>query len=322
MDDIREIFENDIAGSTLDADLAVAAEVLEKVAAEQGVDLNTLSQEQIVELLTELMPSKVAAEEHEEKETPAEEKAEEKAKKETKEEKKEAGVARAPATGLPETVTFADVAVELGKYAAANNIDLSQVSREAYHEAFDKMAAAMTSPEFAAEKQAAAEMEAKLAEADVIGRAMARSFMDEQAKIAVAAGRTMEEVYHIGQALGAGKLRAAFEAAKQGLHNVGTGTAKNVDKALDFAKAHKGGIAAGTAATGGAYMLGKGVGRMKQKRKMEQEKDSSIESAALEMARQALRDNGIDPDTGKVASEEDAVRTRALEILKEAGWVE
>lgn len=321
MDDIREIFEKDIAGSTLDADLAVAAEVLEKVAAEQGVDLNTLSQEQIVELLTELMPSKVAAEEHEEKETPAEEKAEEKAKKETKEEKKEAGVAKAPATGLPETVTFADVAVELGKYAAANNIDLSKVSREAYHEAFDKMAAAMTSPEFAAEKQAAAEMEAKLAEADVIGRAMARSFMDEQAKIANAP--SMKEVYDVARGLGGkGAVGAGYEALKHGIKGLGEGTAKNVDKALDFAKRNKGGIAAGTAATGGAYMLGKGVGRAKQKAKMEQEKDSSIESAALEMARQALRDNGIDPDTGKVASEEDAVRTRALEILKEAGWVE
>lgn len=321
MDDIREIFEKDIAGSTLDADLAVAAEVLEKVAAEQGVDLNTLSQYQIVELLTELMPSKVAAEEHEEKETPAEEKAEEKAKKETKEEKKEAGVAKAPATGLPETVTFADVAVELGKYAAANNIDLSKVSREAYHEAFDKMAAAMTSPEFAAEKQAAAEMEAKLAEADVIGRAMARSFMDEQAKIANAP--SMKEVYAAARGLGGkGAVGAGYEALKHGIKGLGEGTAKNVDKALDFAKKNKGGIAAGTAATGGAYMLGKGVGRAKQKAKTEQEKDSSIESAALEMARQALRDNGIDPDTGKVASEEDAVRTRALEILKEAGWVE
>lgn len=320
MDDIREIFEKDTAGTDLDAELAVAAEVLEKVAAEQGVDLNTLSRDQIAELLVELMPSKVA-EEHEEKETPAEEKAEEKAKAEKKEEKaeeKKAGIAPA---GLPETVTFADVAVELGKYAAANGIDLSKVSREAYHEAFDKMAAAMTSPEFEAEKKAEAEMQAKLAEADVIGRQMARSFMDEQAKIANAP--SMKEVYQAARGIGGkGAVGAGFEAMKHGIKGLGEGTAKNVDKALEFAKEHKGGIAAGTATTGGAYMLGKGVGRAKQKRKMEEEKESSIESAALEMAREALRQNGIDPDTGKVASDEDKVRIRALEILKEAGWVE
>lgn len=306
MDDIREIFEKDIAGSTLDADLAVAAEVLEKVAAEQGVDLNTLSQEQIVELLTELMPK--VAEEHEEKETPAEEKAEEKAKAEKKEEKAEEKKASA---GLPETITFADVAVELGKYAAANNIDLSKVSREAYHEAFDKMAAAMTSPEFEAEKKAEAEMQAKLAEADVIGRQMARSFMDEQAKIAAKSKGVMDT------------LRKGFEAAKGYGSTAAKAVGEGADKALDFAKANKGGLAAATGTTAGAYMLGKGVGRAKQKAKMEAEKESSsLESAALEMAREALRQNGIDPDTGKVASDEDKVRVRALEILKEAGWVE
>jgi hypothetical protein len=237
------------------------------------------------------------------------------------EKEKKSGIA-SPSTGLPDTVTFADVAVELGKYAAANGIDLGQVSREAYHEAFDRMSAAMVSPEFAAEKQAAAEMEAKLAEADVIGRQMARSFMDEQAKIATA---TTEVA---GAAAEAAK-KTLTEKGKEFLARMGghasdaaKWTGSQADKALDYAKANKAGLTAGGLATGGAYMVGKGVGRAKQKRKMEEEKNSSIEDAALEMARQALRDNGIDPDTGKVASTEDQVRIRALEILKEAGWVE
>jgi hypothetical protein len=310
MDDIREIFEKDTAGTDLDAELAVAAEVLEKVAAQQGVDLNSLSQDQIAELLVELMPSKLAAEdeeheEHEKKETMAEEKKEE-------ERKKKAGIASPH--GIPNTVTFADVAVELGKYAAANGIDLSQVSREAYHEAFDKMASAMTSPEFAAEKEAAAEMEAKLAEADVIGRVMARSFMDEQAKIANAPTAAAEAA-----------TKTLTEKGKEFLSRMSAGAGKKVDTALDYAKRNKAGLAVGAGTTAGGYMIGKGVGRYKQKKKMlgvDEEKNSSIEAAALEMARQALADNGIDPDTGKVASEEDQVRIRALEILKEAGWVE
>lgn len=318
MDDIREIFEKDIAGSTLDADLAVAAEILEKVAAEQGVDLEKLSKDQIAELLVDLMPKKA---EHEEKETPAEEKREEKAKKEEKgEEKKEAGVAKAPEpVGLPDTVTFADVAVELGKYASANGIDLSKVSREAYHEAFDKMAAAMTSPEFAKEKQAAAEMEAKLAEADVIGRKMAQAFEDERRKISEKDEKAEkkdekdedEKKASVMESLKGG-IAKAKELGASGLAHAGKAT----DKALDFAKKNKGGIAAGTTAAGGAYLLGKSKGKREEREK------ESVETAALEMARQALRDNGIDPDTGKVASDEDVVRARALEILKEAGWVE
>jgi|NOAtaT_6_FD_contig_31_8358620_length_1888_multi_4_in_0_out_0_2 hypothetical protein len=302
MDDIREIFEQDTAGTDLDAELATAAQVLEKVALDQGVDLSLLTDDQVAELIVELMPSKLAAD-HEAAESEEEERkehAEKREKRETSEKK----------AGIPDTVTFADVAAELGKYAAANGIDLNEVSREAYHEAFDRMAAAMTSPEYEAEKMANAEVEAKVAEADAIGRLMARAFVDEQYKLASDAKTEA--------------AKGVYESIKGGLSKAKDFVGRNTDKALDFAKEHKGGLALGTATTGGAYMVGKGVGRSKQKRKMMQDmdKESAIEAAALEMARQALVDNGIDPDTGKVASDDDLVRIRALEILKESGWVE
>jgi hypothetical protein len=144
---------------------------------------------------------------------------------------------------------------------------------------------------------------------------MARSFMDEQAKIANAPTAAAEAA-----------TKTLTEKGKEFLSRMSAGAGKKVDTALDYAKRNKAGLAVGAGTTAGGYMIGKGVGRYKQKKKMlaemDEEKNSSIEAAALEMARQALADNGIDPDTGKVASEEDQVRIRALEILKEAGWVE
>lgn len=126
-----------------------AYDTIVKIAEEEGVDLDSLSDEQVQELIEELV----------------EEQAE---RNEGGEEVKEAHL------------TYADVAHELAKIAHVNGIDITQVSAEEYNAAFDKLASDMSDPSYWETQQ-------KIAEADYIGRVMAQSFYDESQKIA--AGR-------------------------------------------------------------------------------------------------------------------------------------
>lgn len=126
-----------------------AYDTIVKIAAEEGVDVDDLSDEQVQELIEELV----------------EEQAE---RNEGGEEVKEAHL------------TYADVAHELAKIAHVNGIDITEVSAEEYNAAFDKLASDMSDPSYWESQQ-------KVAEADFIGRVMAQSFYDESQKIA--AGR-------------------------------------------------------------------------------------------------------------------------------------
>lgn len=320
MDNLNEIFSR-ATQSDLDTELAAAGELLQKVAEAEGIDLSQLSDDDVAELMVDLMPSKIAEE------------------PEKGEDKK---------ASIPEGLTFADVAVELSKAAAAEGVDLTQLSREDYHAAFDAVATRMASPEFASEKQAAEEAQAKLAEADALGRVMARAFMDEQAKIAEAGdGKTVKEM-----AAQTGKTKQLFghpETAKEKVEGVGRkikekaqelggkamAKGRGVDEAVQgvgaklLAKARLGGKgisanaaraagygtgAAGLAAAGGlAYGAKKLMEGDKGKRKR------SLDEAALEMARNTLLENGIDPDSGEKIAE---IEAKAAEILKEAGWID
>lgn len=310
MNDLNEIFSRATQGD-LDTEIAAAGELLQKVAAEQGVDLTELSDEDVAELMTDLMPQ-VQAE--------------------------KVASAAVPATeSIPaETVTYADVAVELSKVAAAKGVELASLSREDYHAAFDAVATDMASPEYGTQKQAEEEAESKLAEADAIGRYMARSFMDEQEKIA-ASWQGVKDVLKggiakaknlaaktpgtVGRTLRGGEMREKARAAK---------SVSGIERLTDRAKAYGLARAAEAAKSkslgkkvligaGGAGVAG-GTAAIALGAKRHHDKQAGIEAEALELARDYLLENGIDPDTGdKVAS--DAAAERAAEILAEAGWL-
>ena len=188
MDDMNEIFSR-ATDADLDVELAAAGELLQKIAEQEGIDLSQLSDEDVAELMADLLPKTAADEgEHES----AREESSENPKKKKKEEAK-----------MASDVTFADVAVELNKVAANEGIDLDSLDRAQYHELFDIVAESMQDPEYMENKLAEDEANAKLAEADALGRYMARAFMDEQEKIAESAAQKRKRMGYVEPATSA-----------------------------------------------------------------------------------------------------------------------
>ena len=109
-------------------------------------------------------------------------------------------------------------------------------------------------------------------------------------------------------------LRAAGEELRlqRGLAGKGMGGAAKA--VLETAKKHPG--VAGAVGAGGLLAAGGaayGVKKLMDKKSFDEE--------ALEMARDYLLENGIDPDTGDKLASDDDVAERAAEILAEAGWL-
>lgn len=346
MDDINELFKQ-ATGADLDQEIAASSETLVKIAESENLDISSLSDKDVAELVVDLMPDNVKAAaarfllgkkaedegEGDDKGKPAEAKKDEK-----KDEKDEKG----KEAGLPAQLTFADVAQELSKQAAAENIDLSSLTREQYHSAFESVAAQMQSPQYAQEKAAADEMLAKKAEAEALGAAMAQSFLRELDKTArhdtlkdnaPQTGRTLhghrpettrEKVEGVGRKIRdmasgvAGKARAADEAVQ-------SGGAKLISKLPDALKKHIKGVTAGGARAAGYGALGTGAAALGAaaygaKRSLDKK---SLDEQALDLARATLIENGIDPDTGvKIASLEvtPEVAEAAIALLKKANW--
>jgi hypothetical protein len=243
----------------VDVKLAQAGQILLEMAKEAEIDLEALSDEDLATLLAQIR------EEMDGREGGGEE-------------VDEGGEGGEPEEKLSADVTFADVAAELAKFAQAEGIDMAKVSRAEYHEAFEAMAQQMVSPDYAEQKVAEAEAFEKLAEADIIGRQMARSFMDEM-KTAGAVDRVRGAVEALGGAAarsagrGADKTyMAAVNAAKGGketraklLGRLSGGLdrasgAMHGNKALTGAGIiGAGGLATG-GAVGGAYAAGKSRG--------------------------------------------------------------
>ena len=308
------------SGSDIDREIAAAAEILEKTAADQNVDLNQFSEEQIGELIAGIInegETKVASYDH----TPE-------------------------VADYPE-VTHQDVSFELAKVASANGIDLSQISREDYEAAYNEMATQLTDPDLYAQKVAAEEeYTQKMAEADQAGRVMAHAFADElglskEAKAGVildsagnvikstlkqraahtapaqavakathsAGGRAkkikdsvMKGIY--GAQYGAGRAASSVDKKVQNLGAtiVGKNRGSNALSPATKRTVGYGTVGAGTLAVGGA---GYGASKAMNKKSSEEE----FEEAALEIAQEYLN---------KLASE-NAVYERAAEILAENG---
>lgn len=308
-------------GSELNEKIAAAGEILQKLAEETGVDLNELSDEEVGELVKEVIEAK--ADEEKEEEDVVEEKA-------------------------ASDVTYADVAAELAKVAAANNIDMSKISRAEYTQAFDEIAAQLTDPEAHAEKVAAEqEYLAKVAEAEESGRIMARAFANELGldKSANKAGVILDSAGNVvrstlkqkathtapAKAVAKATSGASSQAKKikdaimKGIYGAQAGagrTASSVDKSVQnlgatIAGKSRGGNALSPAAkrgigygTVGAGTLAVGGGGYGAYKAVKKSSDEDFEAAALEIAQDYV---------DKLASEE-AVYERAAEILAANGY--
>ena len=170
-----------------------AGELFVKLAEEEGVDINSLTEAEIGEALTELVHSGAVT-----------------------------AVKEASEAGYYEEagITYADVSHELAKVASEHGYDLSELSSEEYNTLFANMAETMSDPGYA--EKVAAEQE-KIAEADQIGRIMAHSFTDELEKLASVADKATKMLSNrVAKHMQKGKLPAEA-MARTGAELVGAG---------------------------------------------------------------------------------------------------
>lgn len=336
MERVTDIFEEDTETSVedLDIDLANASHVLQKIAEQEGIDIDTLSDEDVANLLTDLLPPEKIASHPQEPQ-----------KEETM------------STTIPNEITNADVAVELGKIAQAEGIDLNEISREEYHAAFEDLAYRMSDPSYFEEKVAS---EQRLAEGREFGAAMAEGFVaklaeleDEETKEASKMQAAKDAIRGAaGKVRGAassaaGKVRGAASAAaekergaSQRLGYFLRGGAKGATKRVaagtnafeDAAKSRR----VGRAALGGAAATAAAGGAAAAASRKKQSFDEAFEQDAVAYANHLLIENGI-VEPSKVASENTefsdfaavagdeyyaAVEERAAELLQEHGYLD
>lgn len=269
MDNITDIFESDIQGADdvdfLDAGIATSAVLLQKLAAAEGVDLDSLPAEDVADLLIKMSGVEPTAPSTE---TP------------------EADQTKEASMSTSNQITHADVSLELAKVAREENIDLSKVSSDQYEEAFNKLAADMQTPGYAARREAekvAAEEDAK---AYQTGVKIAEGFID----------RVNQEATKKAEDEESDDSKAPPFVKKE----------KKDDEDDEEESDKEAGLAAAVSARSTKVA-------------------SDVEELALKIARQHVLNAGFDPDTGEKLSGEAAkvaaAEARALELLQENGWV-
>ncbi len=160
MHDITDIFDTEIQGDpsdALDAEIAAAGEWVEKLAASEGIDLDSLPADDVADLILKMSghqdpPATVPSTEDQQT--------------------KEASMS------TENQITNVDVSRELAKAAAAEGIDLTKVSEAVYAEAWDKMAQAMQQPDWAEKQAAQAEKQAADEQAYQTGVKIAQGFIE------------------------------------------------------------------------------------------------------------------------------------------------
>lgn len=302
MDDFDSIF-NPPSDTDADTDLANASAMLNKIAADVGVDLNKLSEETIAELLGDLMPAPTHTD------TPR---------------------AKEAQMTTPQSPTVADVSLELSKIAAADGIDMTKVSKEEYAEAFDSLAARMASPDYHETKIAAEEEQAKLAEAYHQGARMADGFLDRLKQAEEEEKKDKEKDKEKDEKE---KEASRYSEAANNLKNVAKshlnelkGHAQEKGKALlgavkDHGMKHKDKYTHGAAGAAGAA-AGGAAGHMAGSRKKEAQE---LDELVTKIAAKFLADAGFNPDTGeKTAAEANIddlfLSALALQKIAEAGY--
>lgn len=290
--------------STEDLEKAASIAIFEKVAAADGIDFNELDDNQVEELfqyfLTDVLPDMSNEEQAVEEEAINPEKA--------------------------------ASAILFEKMAEEEDIDLDSLTDEQLQELYthflDNVIPSMTE-EQPAQKQASAEeveeAQAKLAEAEILGRYMARSFMDELngAEKQAGVGTSLHNLMH--NLKGGGVSRAAKAVAS---HN--PGTSASGQKALGGAlkKTIRANRAAGASAgaLGTASLAAGAYGLKKLHDKKKAKKDESKEASAVlfdklaeERANEILEANGVGQEESEL-SFDDMVTLRAVEMLQGAGY--
>lgn len=327
---LDHLFDPGDDSSELDAELTAAGTLLEKWAQEEGVDLNALPDEEVAGLFTQMVPSLDRPQSQPET---------------TKE------------SNMSDELTAQDVHFELTKVANAEGVDLNQLDRDTYTEAFNSMLEEMQSPDWAEKVAAEEEAMAKLAEAEVIGQAMGDAFLTKLAEAGVIDAEEMgkeasktEAVKNFAKRVGA-KIRHAEQTA-----STGVGRALRGGREGEFARVQKAGggaftkpkhtakvlgediaasrstgrkaLAGGAAALGTAGAAGAALGGRKK-----QSFDEAFEADAIAYTNHLLVENEkISADEvsiefsefAKFAGDEyfEALDERAADLLREAGWIQ
>lgn len=346
MTDLDEILAAETDSDRLNHDLATAAVLAQKVADQKGVDIDSLTDDQVSHLLSIAtgVPKTASA-------------APQVAPAPTTKEAQEPMTTPATPSAAP---TITDVAMELSKLAADAGLDLTKISKEEYATYFDNLAREMAEPTYTEKKAALEQAEAtKLAEeqaadawADRMGRKMARSFVEETGKIASEHAEPdaddkggKKDMDEKGEKKDEDEKKEAampefLRRAGVAGHNIGQ-LAKHkgmeAGKAMGEAAAkHRGKLeAAGGAAAAGA---GFGAGRAS---KGEEKKEASavFDAAVIKRAQEYLTASGFDPNTGekvaqvetppapvaeedwnKLASDPAVVDSTARALLEQAGY--
>jgi hypothetical protein len=159
MSDFAGMLDNN---TDLDTRIEIASQMVKAAAEEQGYDITKFSQEELGEMIGGLVDSMEVANDN----------------------GKTAGAQE------EQPLTYADVALELNKRAAAEGVDLSQLDPAQFNEVFDKVAAELSDPEYVEEVQKVAAQEAQM---DHYGRVAARGFVDEINKLAADEDKKDEE---------------------------------------------------------------------------------------------------------------------------------
>jgi hypothetical protein len=150
MSDFAEMLDNN--NTDLDTRIQIASDMVKQAAEEEGYDVTSFSQEELGVMIGGLVDSMSSNDNG-----------------------KTAGDETAP------QLTYADVALELNKRAAAQGVDLSQLDPVEFSQVYDKIAAELSDPEYAEEAQKVAAQEQQM---DHYGRVAARGFVDEINKLA------------------------------------------------------------------------------------------------------------------------------------------
>jgi hypothetical protein len=277
--------------SDFEQKLASAGEMFEKLANEQGLSIEDFSDDEAADILTQIMDGgagpaiepKTAS-----VETPA-----------------PAAPVAAPPAAAPsietklasDPVLYAQAFQEVTKQAEAAGVDVKTVDPKELHEAVVKQASLMSDPAYQAKVAALNE---KIAEADMLGRVMAHSYVDELAKIAA---KTAGEEQPKDEEKEKQEKKAAFVAALR---------AKQAGEMPPAFAAHVKGKGEGKD--------DEGKDKDDEKKKEEAEKKASLITARVQAH---LLSQGIDPTTGEklAAADQSEIDQAALAVLKAKGWV-
>ena len=253
-----------------DLEKTAQARLLTKLAENAGIDINSLSEEQIQALALHLMQELEA----------------------------EQGGGVDPSQGQP----------GIPQQGAAPQNPLAQFGQPTQQQMPQQGQPGLggMSPETAMAKEAAAKFE----EADMLGRVMAHSYVEELDKIASARGveKTAANAFDVGGLRAGGTARSLGERAR-------SAALKYKMKGRAFVEDNPKKMTA-AAAAGGA-LVGARAGKRKEA--------SAFEKLANDRALEILQTLGIDPSTGQPVQQQEpdldqAVDQRALQLLAEAGY--